>query len=135
MPIREIRVAADVPAEQRTALEVLRTDTQTFTDLIEARRNRQDEWYKYKAGRIDVCNVPLVVRAVPRENGETEHRSTGIDAAPLSYPCFSLPAPGSLRSSSSRERPMISCMISLLPARMRLMRAPVYMREIGYSSM
>lgn len=67
VPIREIRVAADVPAEQRTALELLRTDTQTFTDLIEARRNRQDEWYKYKAGRIDVCNVPLVVRAVPGE--------------------------------------------------------------------
>lgn len=67
VPIREIRVAADVPAERRTALEVLRTDTQTFTDLIEARRNRQDEWYKYKAGRIDVCNVPLAVRAVPGE--------------------------------------------------------------------
>lgn len=64
VPIREIRVAADVPAEQRTKLEVLRTDTQTFTDLIEARRNRQDEWYKHKAGRIDVCNVPLPVRAV-----------------------------------------------------------------------
>jgi peptidylprolyl isomerase len=67
VPIREIRVAADVPAEKRTALEVLRADTQTFTDLIEARRNRQDEWYKHKAGRIDVCNVPLVVRAVPGE--------------------------------------------------------------------
>jgi peptidylprolyl isomerase len=63
VPIREIRVAADVPADQRTKLEVLRTDTQTFTDLIEARRNRQDEWYQYKAGRIDVCNVPLPVRA------------------------------------------------------------------------
>jgi cyclophilin family peptidyl-prolyl cis-trans isomerase len=63
VPIREIRVAADVPAGQRTKLEVLRTDTQTFTDLIEARRNRQDEWYKHKAGRIDVCNVPLPVRA------------------------------------------------------------------------
>lgn len=62
VPIREIRVAADVPAEQRTNLELLRTDTQTFADLIEARRNRQDEWYKYKAGRIDVCNVPLVAR-------------------------------------------------------------------------
>jgi Peptidyl-prolyl cis-trans isomerase (rotamase) - cyclophilin family len=62
VPIREIRVAADVPADQRTKLELLRTDTQTFTDLIEARRNRQDEWYKHKAGRIDVCNVPLVVR-------------------------------------------------------------------------
>jgi peptidylprolyl isomerase len=67
VPIREIRVAADVRADQRTNLELLRTDTQTFTDLIEARRNRQDEWYKHKAGRIDVCNVPLVVRAVPGE--------------------------------------------------------------------
>jgi peptidylprolyl isomerase len=62
VPIREIRVAADVPADQRTRLELLRTDTQTFTDLIEARRNRQDEWYKHKANRIDVCNVPLPVR-------------------------------------------------------------------------
>lgn len=67
VPIREIRVAADVPAEQRTKLELLRTDTQTFTDLIEARRNRQDEWYKYKANRIDVCNVPMPVRLVPGE--------------------------------------------------------------------
>jgi peptidylprolyl isomerase len=66
-PIREMRVAADVPADQRSRLELLRTDTQTFTDLVEARRNRQDEWYKYQAGRIDVCNVPLVVRVVPGE--------------------------------------------------------------------
>jgi peptidylprolyl isomerase len=65
VPIREMRVAADVPAGQRTNLQLLRTDTQTFTDLIEARRNRQDEWYKHKAGRIDVCNVPLVVRPTP----------------------------------------------------------------------
>jgi peptidylprolyl isomerase len=62
VPIREIRVASDVPADKRTKLELLRTDTQTFTDLIEARRNRQDEWYKHKANRIDVCNVPLPVR-------------------------------------------------------------------------
>ena len=67
VPIREIRMAADVPADQRTKLELLRTDTQTFTDLIEARRNRQDEWYKHKAGRTDVCNVPLPVRLVPGE--------------------------------------------------------------------
>lgn len=60
--IKQIRVAADLPPEQRTPLEALRTDTQTFTDLIEARRNRRDEWYKVPAGRIDVCNVPLPVR-------------------------------------------------------------------------
>ena len=61
-PIAQIRLAADVPAGERANLEVLRTDTQTFTDLVESRRNRQDEWYKVPAGRIDVCNVPLPVR-------------------------------------------------------------------------
>ncbi|HEY0943485.1 MAG TPA: peptidylprolyl isomerase [Steroidobacter sp.] len=63
-PITQIRLAADVPAAERANLEVLRTDTQTFTDLVESRRNRQDEWYKVPAGRIDVCNVPLPVRKV-----------------------------------------------------------------------
>jgi peptidylprolyl isomerase len=61
-PIRSLRLAADVPEAQRTPLEVMRTDTQTFTDLIESRRNRREEWYKVPAGRIDVCNVPLVAR-------------------------------------------------------------------------
>jgi len=60
--IASIRVAADLPESQRTALEALRTDTPIFTALIEARRNRTDEWYKVPAGRIDVCNVPLPVR-------------------------------------------------------------------------
>lgn len=61
-PIGQVRLAADVPAAERTNLEVLRTDTQTFADLVESRRNRQEEWYKVPAGRIDVCNVPLPVR-------------------------------------------------------------------------
>jgi len=60
--ISRIRVAADVPPSERIALEALRTDTTTFTDLIESRRNRRDEWYKVPAGHIDVCNVPLPVR-------------------------------------------------------------------------
>lgn len=62
VPIERVRLAADVPENERTKLEVLRTDTDTFTQLIEARRNRRDEWYKVPAGRIDVCNVPLPVR-------------------------------------------------------------------------
>jgi peptidylprolyl isomerase len=62
--ITQIRMAADVPAAERANLEVLRTDTQTFTDLVESRRNRREEWFKVPAGRIDVCNVPLPVRKV-----------------------------------------------------------------------
>jgi peptidylprolyl isomerase len=63
VPIRRMRVAADVPEAERSRLEVLRTDTATFGALVEARRNRRDEWYKRPAGYIDLCNVPLPVRA------------------------------------------------------------------------
>lgn len=62
IPIRSLRVAADVPESQRSRLEVLRTDTPTFTDLVESRRNRREEWFKVPADHIDVCNVPLPVR-------------------------------------------------------------------------
>ena len=62
VPIKSFKVAADVPASQRTQLEVLRTDTQTFTAYVEARRNRHEEWFKVPAGHVDVCNVPIPVR-------------------------------------------------------------------------
>ena len=62
VPLTSVRVAADVPAAQRTNLEVLRTDTPTFQAYLEARRNRHEEWFKVPAGRVDVCNVPVPVR-------------------------------------------------------------------------
>ena len=63
MPIRAIRVAADVPAAERTPLEVLRTDSATFDAVTEARRNRRDDWTVAAAGRIELCNVQIPVRA------------------------------------------------------------------------
>ena len=65
VPITSVRLAADVPAAERVALEVLRTDTESFRALVEARRNRRDEWYLVPAGFIDVCNVPIVTRTPP----------------------------------------------------------------------
>jgi peptidylprolyl isomerase len=62
VPIRTVRVAADLPEAERTRLSILRTDTQTFMDLVESRRNRRDSWFKVPAGRIEVCNVPIPVR-------------------------------------------------------------------------
>ena len=59
--------AADVPAAERSDLEVLRTDTPTFLAYAEARRSRHEEWFKVPAGRIDVCNVPIPIR--PRASG------------------------------------------------------------------
>lgn len=65
VPMRSIRLAGDVEPSQRTGLEVLRTDTPTFTALVEARRNRRDAWYVAPAGHVDVCNVPIPVRPHP----------------------------------------------------------------------
>ena len=69
--IKSFKVAADVPEAQRTPLEELRTDTQAFTDYIDARRNRHEEWFKVPAGHVDVCNVPIPVR--PRAAATPTH--------------------------------------------------------------
>ncbi|MGA6181423.1 peptidylprolyl isomerase [Stenotrophomonas sp. Marseille-Q5258] len=61
-PIRSIQRASDVPAAERPALQVLRTDSKTFADTVEARRNRVDDFYKRPAGHIDLCNIPVPVR-------------------------------------------------------------------------
>ncbi len=62
VPIKSIRVAADVPASERTELEVLRTDTATFQQLLESRRNRREGWFASPTGRIEIGNVPAPVR-------------------------------------------------------------------------
>jgi peptidylprolyl isomerase len=64
VPIRAMRVAADVPLAERVALEVMRTDTDAFQLLIEARRHRREEWFKHSAGHVELCNVPVPVRAI-----------------------------------------------------------------------
>jgi len=67
-PIRSVRLAADVPAGERVELEALRTDSDTFRQMVENRRFRRDDWYKVPAGHVDVCNVPLPIRvAKPQE--------------------------------------------------------------------
>jgi peptidylprolyl isomerase len=62
VPIKSIRVGADVPEPERSGLEILRTDTKTFDALIESRRNRREEWFRVPANRIEIGNVPLPVR-------------------------------------------------------------------------
>jgi peptidylprolyl isomerase len=63
--IVSMQVAADLPAAQRTPLEVLRTDTPTFTEYVASLRNRRGPWFKVPAGRVSVCSVPIPVRPAP----------------------------------------------------------------------
>lgn len=63
--IRAVHVAADLPEIERTRIEVLRTDSAVFRSVLEQRRNRREDWFKYNPGHIDVCNIPLPVRPLP----------------------------------------------------------------------
>ena len=65
VPIKSIRVAADLPLAERTTLEVVRTDTPLFKALVEALRNRGGAWFKVPAGHVELCNVPIAVRTPP----------------------------------------------------------------------
>ena len=64
VPIAWIRLGKDLPAAERPKFEALKTDSKTFTSLVEERRTRPDPWYKHSPGNINVCNTPLPVRAV-----------------------------------------------------------------------
>jgi cyclophilin family peptidyl-prolyl cis-trans isomerase len=80
VPIKAIRVAADVPVGERSALEVMRTEAPVLQALIESLRNRSEDWYHVQAGRIEICNVPVPVR---RAVAPSAHRSPATYGAQL----------------------------------------------------
>ncbi|NJD19344.1 MAG: peptidylprolyl isomerase [Gemmatimonadetes bacterium] len=65
-PILSVRVAADVPPGERTVLEVLRSDSETFQAVLRSRRFRRETWFAEPTGHINVCNVPVPVREAAR---------------------------------------------------------------------
>jgi len=60
--IRSVRLASDLPADERPKVEVLRTDSASFAALVDAKRNRLDDFYRVPAGKVDVCSVSIPVR-------------------------------------------------------------------------
>jgi peptidylprolyl isomerase len=60
--IRSVRLASDLPQDERFDLETLRTDSATFQAVIDSRRTRRENWFIEPTGRINLCNVPLPVR-------------------------------------------------------------------------
>ena len=64
--IRNIRVASDVPAAQRTNLQVLRTDSATWASVVYARRARRESFFAANpVNALGVCNGSTPVRPVP----------------------------------------------------------------------
>jgi len=65
VPIVSMRVASDLPRAERTPIEALRTESETFRAVLAQRRSRHEAWFKHSPEHIDLCNVPLPARAVP----------------------------------------------------------------------
>jgi len=62
VPVRRMRFGDELDVDERIRLDLLRTDTSTFERLVTARRYRHEPWFVDRAGRIEICNVPLPVR-------------------------------------------------------------------------
>ena len=63
-PINSVRLASELPAAQRPRFEYMNTDSKSFADYQKLRANRHDSFYNVPAGGVDICNVPVPVRAV-----------------------------------------------------------------------
>lgn len=62
IPIRSIRIAADMPAAQRPRFEYLKTDSAAFGLYLTGRANRGGTFFNRPAGGVDICNAPVPVR-------------------------------------------------------------------------
>jgi len=65
--IVRMRLAADLPDEERKNIEVLRTDSPSFSELIAARRNRPEDWFVARPDYVDVCSVGIPSRDAKRQ--------------------------------------------------------------------
>ena len=64
-PIVRIRLAADLPAAERPSFQVLRTESKSFAEAVEARRHPTSPFYFRKPPPVlDICGVPVLVKRV-----------------------------------------------------------------------
>ena len=60
--IESIRLGSDLDAAEQIEFEIMRTDTDTFSDYVSARTFRKNEWFLDETGRIELCNVGVPVK-------------------------------------------------------------------------
>ena len=60
--INSMNVASDLPVEDRLPIEIFDTNTSAFQELMEARRNRPEDFFFYRPNHLDLCQMPVPVR-------------------------------------------------------------------------
>ena len=63
--IQRVRLLAEVPPAERPALQVLRTESSTWNQLLDARRYRSG-WFVHSPGYIDICSATVPTRPTPQ---------------------------------------------------------------------
>jgi len=63
-PLMSAKLLADLPATERPKVQVMRTDTPTWANLLHTRRYRGG-WYVASSGRVDLCSTAVPVRVTP----------------------------------------------------------------------
>ena len=61
-PIRSVRLAETLPADEQPRFEYLATDSDSFARYLAVKANRQDAFYKVPAGGVDLCNAAVPIR-------------------------------------------------------------------------
>jgi peptidylprolyl isomerase len=64
VPIKRVRLGADVPEAERLNVEIMRTDTPAFAAYADARANRARDGFLVSMGGVDVCNIRVPMRPV-----------------------------------------------------------------------
>ena len=62
VPIRRIRLAADMPEPERPRAQVLLTGSASFQRYLAASTNRRDPFFVHPAGGLDLCNARVPSR-------------------------------------------------------------------------
>jgi peptidylprolyl isomerase len=62
-----MKVAADVPAAERTNLEILDSGGPRFDAYAESRRNRPEDFFYYRPDHLDICQFAVPVRPAEAE--------------------------------------------------------------------
>ncbi|TDP12079.1 peptidylprolyl isomerase [Roseateles asaccharophilus] len=63
-PIQRVRLLADMPDAERPRLQLLRTDSKTWLELLDARRHRSG-WFVHSPAHIEVCSAGVPSRPAP----------------------------------------------------------------------
>ena len=65
-PIVTMRMASDLPNEERPHFEVMDTRSGSFAALVQSYANRPSAFFYYRPDHADLCQVPIPVREVER---------------------------------------------------------------------